>query len=564
MPSSCATAVPSTALHRHSAASGRLFSYIMRAMDLSDSVLRDFLVDAGLVSRRQIEALPEDKSLSRALIDGGVLSEDEVRRAAAHALGVPFVVLTEDDISTDALSLLPEPLCRAHHVAAYRTQGDKLEVAVLDLKDLEALDPLRGALPYKIAPRLTTRDSLRKALLSYQRHLKERFGERLRAEKDPRRLLEALLRHALHQRAQEAHIESSERGLIVRYRHGQSLSDAMLLPNSSLGLVSAIRTLGNVGSRTLPQEGRFKLDLGSGTSVAVRVSSVPLVDGEKLLLRILPESAGARGYTLEGLGLHGQQATLLRAALGERAGMVLVCGALGSGKTTLLYTLLDVVHSPELSLASIEEHVAERLPYVAQTQSNPPALTMAAALRATLRQDPDVVMLDSIGDRDTAALALSAAARGVLVLASIDAPTADAALERLKAWGLSERELSAVSITVETGVVKKLCDKQTRTSRKVERRHLEPLEAHADFAHVLASLKEESATAKDVAWKDIEYPQVTGCSECDKGFRGEVGVFAVFRSGIRGLNLIEDALFKAAAGQTSLSEALRLGESRQS
>ena len=530
-------------------------------MDFSDSVLKDFLIDAGLVSRRQLEALPGDKSLSRALIDGGVLSEDEVRRAAAHALGVPFVVLEEDDISTDALSLLPEPLCRAHHLAAYRTQGDKLEVAALDLKDLEALEPLYHTLPFKIAPRLTTRDSLRKALLSYQRHLKERFGERLRAEKNPHRLLEALLRHALHQRAQEAHIESSERGLVIRYRHGQTLSDAMLLPSSSLGLISAIRTLGNVGSRTLPGEGRFKLDLGSGVSVSVRVSSVPLVDGEKLLLRILPESAGARGYTLEGLGLHGQQATLLRAALGERAGMVLVCG--DAGKTTLLYTLLDVVHAPELSLASIEEHVAERLPYVAQTQSNPPTLTMAAALRATLRQDPDVVMLDSIGDRDTAALALSAASRGVLVLASIDAPSKDAALERMKAWGLSERELGVMSLIVETGVVKKLCDRQTRHGRKVERRHLEPLEAHADFAHVLTTLKEEGAVAKDVAWKDIEFPQVTGCSECDKGFRGEVGVFEVSRTGFKGLNLIEDALFKAARGQTSLAEVLRLGELRQ-
>lgn len=169
-------------------------------MQLNDSMLGEFLIDAGLVSRRQLAALEESHSsvpLARALIDGGVLGEDEVRRAEAHALGIPFVALTKHDINEHALVMLPEPLCRAHNLVAYKV-GDGLEVALLDVADLEALEPLRDYLPKQIYPRLTTRASVRAALLHYQKLLKERFGERLLRETNPHKQLEVLLRHAAH------------------------------------------------------------------------------------------------------------------------------------------------------------------------------------------------------------------------------------------------------------------------------------------------------------------------------------------------------------------------------
>lgn len=474
-----------------------------------------------------------------------LLSDDEHRHALAYELGVPFVTLQRDDISVEALQLLPEPLCRAHNLVAYNTTGDKLEVALLDLADLEQLEPLRAQLGKKIAPRLTTRESLRRALLLYQKTLKEKFGALLQQSINPHKALEALLRHAGTQRADEVHIETTPRGVLVRYRHGRTLREAMQLPASAAGIIGAIRSLANTGSKTLPQEGRFKLDLGSGITMAVRVSSVPVTGGERLVLRLLREDSGAKGFTLEGLGLHGAGAAALRDMLHAHRGLLLVSGAAGSGRTTLLYTLLDMLNVPELSLVSIEERVAQRLPYVAQTAVDAQhGLSMAAALRAALRQDPDVVMLDSITDRDTADLALAAAARGVLVLAST----------------AHEQLVPGADAVVRTGLVRKLCDKQTRRTHALERRHLQPLEPYADFAKVLAALKEEERVAQTLAWKDVRYAQATGCSECEGGYRGRTGIYEVAVPGGPGLNVIEDALYKAAAGITAAAEVLRFAQ----
>ncbi len=477
-----------------------------------------------------------------------LLSEDERRHALAHELGVPFVTLERDDISVEALQMLPEPLCRAHQLVAYKTEGDTLEVALLNLQDLGVLEPLRQQLRKRVVPRLTTADSLRRALLLYQKTLKEKYGAVLTQSSNPRTMLETLLRHAMAQQASEVHIDTTGRGVLVRYRLGKQLREAMQLPAAGAGVIGAVRSLANIGSKTLPQEGRFKADLGFGVGVSVRVSSVPVVGGEKLILRLLREDSTSKGFTLEGLGLHGAGATALRAALHDRKGLVVVSGPQGSGRTTLLYTMLDLLNTPELSLASVEKKVASRLPYVAQTQADPAGgLSMAGALRAVLRQDPDVVMLDAVADQATADLASAAGKRGILVLAGV----------------ADERLFPAPDVLVRTGLVRKLCQKQTRATRTLERRHLEPLEPHADFAKVLAALKEADAIDKERIWKEVGYPAVTGCSECDGGYQGHVGLFEVVVGGEPLLNLYEDALYKAAAGQTSVAEVLRFAQEKE-
>lgn len=536
-------------------------------MHIQDSILKDFLIDSGVLSRGQIEAASEraeGKPLTRALIDGGVLSEDEVRRAAAHALGIPFVVLEKHDISPEALMLLPEPLCRAHNLAAYASDGQKIEVALLDIADLDALEPLKASLNLKIVPRLTTRESLRKALLLYQKTLKDSFGEKLLQENDPHRALQALLRHATLQHASEMHIRAAASGISVRYRIGAHLHEAMHLPKSAAGIVSVIRALANIGSKTLPQEGRFSLDLGSGKEVVARVSSVPSVGGDTLRLRLMAHNSSSKGFTLEGLGLHGKGAEALRAALYARSGIILVSGEKGSGRTTLLYTLLDMQNAPHLSLSSVETKVGQRLPYVAQTERNDEAgLSAAAALRATLRLDPDIVMVDSIEDRDTLALALSAAQRGVFVLLGIEAADVAEALKKMQKFGATESDLARIRCAVAVSLVRRLCQKQTRDTRTLERRHLESLESRADFASVLSALKEEGVISKDTAWKEVGYSRVTGCSECDGGYEGKVGLFEVVSEGEPFLNLFEDALYKAASGVTSVAEVLRFAQERE-
>jgi type II secretory ATPase GspE/PulE/Tfp pilus assembly ATPase PilB-like protein len=254
----------------------------------------------------------------------------------------------------------------------------------------------------------------------------------------------------------------------------------------------------------------------------------------------------------------------VRSALHARRGLVLVCGQGQSGRTTLLYTMLDLLNEPALSLASVEERPAMRLPYVAQAVPKE-GLTMAATLRTLLRQDPDIIMLDAISDRDTLTLAVSAAARGVLVLAAIEAPDVAQGVAKLRAMGANDEDLAKITAAVAVSLVRKLCDKQTRETRPLERRHLESLERHGDFARVLSSLKDEEQVPPSQAWKDLGWARVTGCSECEAGYRGQVGLFEVREGHDQPaiLNIFEDGLFKAAAGVTSLAEVLRLAQMRE-
>ncbi len=323
------------------------------------------------------------------------LGDDERRHALAHELGVPFVKLERADLMPEALVIIPEPIAREHSLVGYRLQGNNLEIALLDLADLPHLEFLRSH--YRLLPRLTSRQSMTQALIRYQQHLRERYG-RLLERADSPNLLQTLLRHALMSHASDVHLESGPQGLSVRYRiHGALKSALMLERTVGSAVMASVRALAGLSAGTLPREARVRIEL-EGESVGVRIASVPLIEGEKITLHLVRDGV-RRGFTLESLGFHGEVLERVHSFLLKRRGLLSVEGAPHSGKTTLLYTLLDLLNAPELSLASVEERAEYALKRVAQTSVSPETgLTMAAALRATLRQDPDVVMIDSVED----------------------------------------------------------------------------------------------------------------------------------------------------------------------
>lgn len=464
------------------------------------------------------------------------LSEDERRHALAHELGVPFVDLAQGDIVLEALVIIPEPIAREHNVLAYRTRERDLEVALLNLADLEHLRFLQGT--YRVLPRLTTRESMTRGLIRYQRHLRDLFGKGLERHDSPT-LLDTLVRHALHSSATDVHVQCGAEGTLVRYRINGLLKNAMTLPAAAGQNVTArLRELAHIPAGTLPREGRFRVDLGAGEDIAVRVHSVPTVGGEKLLLSLSRESL-KRGYTLEGLGLHGEGLEAVHRALLKRRGLLSVVGGAGSGKTTFLYTLLDLLNTPEHSVSTVEASVGHTLPRIAQTELASTGLSTAAAVRAALRSDCDVLMVDAPIDSDTAPILKAAAERGVLVLAATE----------------SADILPEASLAVEVGLVRKLSLKQFPERHKLTRAQGDAIEESADFARVLATLKEEGRVEKSVAWKDIQFSKPVGSSEHPDGYHGWLGIQGVTENGKHvGLTLAEDALFKAATGQTSIEE----------
>ncbi len=514
-------------------------------MRADDRLFGQFLVDAGLLTRSQLGDLSHSSApLSKTLVDLGLMGEDEVRRAQAHALGVPFAVVDPHDIPVEALALIPEPLARSREIIAFAADEARVLVAVLDLADLDALSALEadgGFGGRRVVPHLTTRETLKRALLKYQKHLRDTFGELL---SDGRHVAEALIGHALYSRAGGAHVDISTHGALVRYQVGHALHEAMRLPaQAGHALARELKILARLLPVARPQQGAFAMDK-HGDTVHVNVSVVPTVGGERIHMRLARRASGAEGYTLEALGLHGEGLAALRLCLGRRRGLVAVSGAPRSGKSALLYAMLDLLQHPGVSVATVEERILRRLPHAAQTELKD-GISSGAALRAALRQHPDVLLLGHVRDQESASLAAAAAARGIFVLAASD--SADEGL-------LSD----AAGALVRVALARRLATDQFAVARPLSRPESVALEGAADFARVYEALKDEQVIEQGVAWKDIAFARPTPSTGHPDGYSGVVGLQEVIAPGFDTLNIAEDALFKAAQGLTSAEEAIRL------
>lgn len=580
-------------------------------MYADETLLSEFLLDSGLVTRSQlagvrVRAEESGLPLSRILIDAGMLSEDEVRRVMAKGLGIPFVALTPASVALDALAIIPEPFSRAHNAVGMRLQGTVLEVALLDLATLEELDALPAIATYTVIPRLTDRASMMGMLLQYQKHLKTNFGERLAREAaavlppqgttqkellhaaervSVAHVVDALIGHALYQSAHAIHLRTSPQGngLLVQYRIGKTLYDAMTLPLAAAqSVLLRFKFLAQLSlTATVPQEGRFRVEVGS-ERVALRVSSMPFINAgavsEKVVVHIAHDRTGKKGFSLESVGLHGSGLEQMHQALAQQSGIILVAGQPHSGKTTLLYTLLDYFGGLRRSVATIEDRVEVEFPFAAQTQIAPEAgLTTASGLRALLRQDPDVVMVYSINDRETAALVVEAANRGVLVLAGIEAASATEGIEKLLAFDVSPFMLaSALKASLGTRLLRRLC--VNHDPHRLARIEANRLEANADLGAVLQALKADGHYMEEALWKDVSFFRAESCSLCRGGYSGFVGLQEVLpvsltmKDHIRAvspdmalqakeegmLTFVEEGLYKAAQGLTSIEEVLTL------
>ena len=298
---------------------------------------------------------------------------------------------------------------------------------------------------------------------------------------------------------------------------------------------------------------------------------------ERVVLRLARESAGAGGFSLPALGLHGEGLERVHTLLAPGPGLVVVAAPEGGGMTTTLYTLLDQIDHLTASVATIEEKVGHHFPHVAQTQVRPEAgLTTLAGLRALLKQDPDVVAVDQARDADTVSLAAAAAGRGALVLMGFEAPTAAAAVEKMLDLGVSRTLIASVLRgVVATRIVKKLCGHE-REEYRLSRAEGAPLEERANFGKVLAALKSEHIVGDSIQWRDLLFARATPCAECHKGYQGMVGLNEVLMASVSIAEMIrggkgtdeleacareegmftttEDGLYKAAQGVTSIEQ----------
>jgi type IV pilus assembly protein PilB len=580
-------------------------------MLVQESKLKKFVVDSGLSTRAEVMAAEKEAektggSVGEVLVKQGKISSDDLRRVQAYILGVPFVDLKGQKIDFGVLSLIPEPIARKHNVVAFRKGDTGLEVAMLDVDDLEAIDFVRKKVGTRVLTRLTDGESIKGALLQYQKSLKAEFGDIIQtdaaaikmladdeehpaSEKDLKKLAEdlpvirivdTLLNHAILQNASDIHIEPMENQLLVRYRIDGILHDAMVLPRDSApGITARIKVLSNLklDEKRLPQDGRFKIQLNN-EKVSFRVSTLPTHHGEKTVMRLLRESSG--GYSLESLGFHGYSLEALHNATKQRVGMILVTGPTGSGKTTTLYTILDILNTPDVNISTIEDPIEYQMPRINQTQVKPEiGLTFAMGLRALLRQDPDTVMVGEIRDGETAALGINAALTGHLVLSTLHTNSSAGAIPRFIDMGAEPFLLiSTVNVVVAQRLVRKLC--AAKEKYNLTKAEIEQLGKKADLDRILAALIDEGVVGKGSDWTSVPFYKPKPSPECEEGYKSRIGIHEVLRMSpaLRDLviarapaetleeqarkegmlTMLEDGIFKAAQGLTSIEEVFRV------
>lgn len=579
-------------------------------MRIQDEQLKRFVTDSGLVPKADLKkaekvAKDEKRTLAEALIAGGLMSEDDLRRVESYVLGIPFVSLKDTKVDFEILSLIPEPVARNHNIIAFKRNDDSLEVAMLDTADLPAIDFIKKKVGLKILPRLTDTDSMRGALRQYQKTLKDEFGDIIMketsalkligeengeemSEEDLKkmaedlpvvRIVDTLLRHAIIQGASDIHIEPMEKEVIVRYRIDGILHDAMTLPkHASSTIVARIKVLSNLklDEKRLPQDGRFKMEM-DGQKVSFRVSILPIFYGEKIVMRLLRENRS--GFNLEGIGFHGSTLERLQDATRQTTGIILVTGPTGSGKSTTLYTVLDLLNTPEVNISTIEDPVEYQMPRINQTQVKPDiGFTFAAGLRSLMRQDPDVIMVGEIRDQETASLAINAALTGHLVLATVHTNSSAGTVPRLIDMGVEKFLLvSTLRVAVGQRLVRRLGEE--RESYILSSSEKSELSKHADLDRVLDTLKDEGVVKSNATWNSIPFYHPIE-KDGEDGYKGRAGIHEVLqvtptikemvmadetsdaieeqsrKEGM--LTMLEDGIYKAARGLTSVEEVLRV------
>lgn len=552
------------------------------------------------------EAEEKKEGIDQLLIEKKILDEEKLAQISAEFLDAQFVDLKQmGQIPKEVLLLVPEPIARRHGVIAFGKDKDKLKLAMLDPNDLQTRDAIKKKTDLQIEPYLISKSSLDYGLKQYHTSLEAEFAkivskdigdEKEKADVNDKlkemaeeipvvRVVDTLLEYAIFEKASDIHIEPQEKEVIVRYRIDGVLHDVMTLPKViQPALVARIKVIASlkIDEHRLPQDGRFKVQKDE-YNISFRVSTIPIFDGEKVVMRLLDESAKA--MTLEELGfIHKNYDTIIR-NVKKPHGALLVTGPTGSGKSTTLYTILSLLNTKNVNISTIEDPIEYRLEGVNQMQVNPKiGLTFAMGLRALLRQDPNVIMIGEIRDQETAEEAVHAALTGHIVLSTLHTNNASGALPRLLDIGVEPYLIaSTVNAVVGQRLTRQVCQ-DCKQEYKIDKKLEEELGKEFNIPSLLSVMKREGFIEKNVdSLTDLKFFKGQGCDKCSRtGYKGRKGIFEVLEVTPEIQDLIikhaptsqiqdkaveqgmimmwQDGFIKCLQGRTTIEEILRVSK----
>ncbi|MCL5004064.1 MAG: GspE/PulE family protein [Patescibacteria group bacterium] len=566
--------------------------------------VEDILAEKGLLTPEQVSAVKFERvntgKTGEAIIqERGYVGPDELAKARAEILNIPFVEVGSRSIPTQILDLVPQPVAQKYRLIPFAKDGGKLQVAMVDPLDLQVIEFIEKRAGTSVEPYLAVPEDIDKAIgEQYAKSLgtdvtaaleeagvtKTKIDEQLKnietanetlRDAPVSRIVSTLLEYAVKARASDIHIEPMGDRTRVRYRIDGVLQERLSIPTKvHNSIVSRIKILSDlkIDEHRLPQDGRFKIIL-TDNEVDLRVSTLPTVFGEKVVIRLLKEKG--RVMTLQQLGLTGISFKRVENNLSKPYGVMLVTGPTGSGKTVTLASCLTQISTNKVNIITLEDPVEIQIPGTNQVQINPQAgLTFASGLRSILRQDPNIIMVGEIRDRETAELSIQAALTGHLVFSTLHTNNAASALPRLLDMEVEAYLLiSTINAVIAQRLVRLVC-KSCKVSVEM------PKEVSEKMKQVLGPLYDQKVKALG---GKLSLAKGKGCEQCEHtGYSGRTGIFEVLemseKLGQLTLNhrpsseldaqaieegmvtLLQDGFMKVLDGQTTLEEVLRVAE----
>ena len=555
--------------------------------------LGDILVEAGVISAQQLqEALSKQKilgkRLGKVLVDTGITTEDSIATTLAAQMSIPYLNLNEITITPEVLTTIPDGIVRSHNLLPVKLEGNRLQITMSDPLDVFIIDEITFQTGYELEIGISPESQIEAAIKHYYGNSEslQNAVDNLAAERKTEvsldesffttfdlndeeqnvpiiNLVNTIIQQAINDKASDIHIEPDEEVVRVRYRIDGILNELMKAPKTIQSeLISRLKIMAqmDISEKRLPQDGRIKVKV-QNKSIDLRVSSLPTVFGEKIVIRILDKSR--LSLTLDQVGFDEDLLKLFKTLSSAPNGIVLMTGPTGSGKTSTLYAAINFVKSPEINITTVEDPVEYLIPSINQVQVRSEiGLTFARTLRSILRQDPNVILIGEIRDFETAQIAIESALTGHLVFSTLHTNDAASAVTRLIEMGVEPYLVASAVIGVGgQRLVRKICP-SCRISYEIK----DP---------------EQIEVLKENGFNTKELFTGKGCLTCRKtGYAGRTAIHeimtindeihglildsasardirqAAVKSGMRTMRV--DGLQKAIKGVTTLKEVLRL------
>jgi type IV pilus assembly protein PilB len=570
-------------------------------MRIPPEALKQIVLGTGLVTEKDYsEAAAEAKRTGRDVLDilisRGKLTEEYAADLVASYFNVPRVDLRATPVDEAVLNMIPEDIARSRMAVVFGKTNNTLQVAMVDPGDLETQEFLERFTGKKLEIYLATESDLRHVFAQYRKIVLQTFqkvieeqlrqisrlrivGEgadlaKLAAEVPVVSIVDNIISYAASLNASDVHIELFQDELLLRFRIDGILREvARFAPEVHPGILARIKIMSGlqIDEHSKPQDGRIKYKRGDEI-FDIRVSVMPTFYGEKIVMRLL--TATLKPFSFAELGMLPDHIAIVEANIHKTFGMILSTGPTSSGKTTTQYSILNVLNRPEVNIVTVEDPIEYELRYINQTQVNPKAgITFASALRAFLRQDPNIIMVGEIRDLETADIAANAALTGHLVLSTLHTNDAPTAIPRLIDIGIPPFLVAAtVNMVMAQRLVRKICT--------------DCIESFSAPPELKELVMQQLQTSNPVAAKNYKLPSLLfrgkGCFSCNQtGYRGRLAIFEIFNvdekireyivsknftlDGLRQLawesgmrTMFEDGLKKAEVGITTVEEVMRV------